>query len=49
MIKLSPLQCQEHCREGLEPDQVVKDEGRRGVVRAVVKRGNLDKGKSRIS
>jgi hypothetical protein len=45
MIKLSTLQCQEHGREGLEPDQVVKDEGRRRVVRAVVKWWNLGKGK----
>ena len=45
MIKLSTLQGQEHGREGLEPDQVVEDEGRRRVVRAVVKRRNLEKRK----
>jgi hypothetical protein len=41
VVELSALQRQEHGRERLQPQQVVEDEGRRRVVRAVVERGDL--------
>ena len=41
MVKLSSLQSQEHCCEGLQPDQVVEDKGRCGVMGAIVERGDL--------
>jgi len=41
MVELASLQCEEHAGEGLEPDQVVEGEGRGGVVRSVVERGDL--------
>ena len=41
VVKLAALQRQEHRGEGLEPDHVVEDEGRGGVMSAVVERRNL--------
>ena len=43
MVKLAPLQSQEHGREGLQAEEVVQDKGRGGVVRAVVKGRDLKK------
>ena len=41
VVELAGLECEELRGEGLQPQQVVEDEGRGGVVGAVVERGDL--------